>query len=530
MSDLKADFVIVGGGSAGCVLANRLSAGGQFSVILVEAGRASRPLMSKVPLGVGRAWSDPRHNWNDHSAPEPGLDGRHLTLTRGRLLGGSGAINAMNFVRGAAADFDAWHSLGLPGWSAEEMARHFRATERTTAGLSSPTRGDSGPIDVAETPVRDGLIEAWMKALQGQGVKRLDDYNADLTAGVGRAQFNIARGRRRDPRVAYLDPACRRKNLRVLGEHHALRITVRDGRAADVLARYRGVLRRIAARREVIVAAGSYGSPHLLQLSGIGPGATLQAAGIPPVMVNDRIGCNLWDHPRVAIEYARCPSYMHRLLRWDRLLFRFAQALVLRSGPATWPLAAAHLFMVSSPARNSPDMQVLLRLFDPTLQPWLLKAPDGDRWGMVVCLVQPESRGHVRTLSDDPAQAPEVVTGILSEESDMARMVATCEALRQAMRVPEMTRWASEELSPGPSVSTKADWRDFMRKSSGTIFHPGGTCAMGEVVDHRLRLRGVAGLRVVDASVMPLPVTGNIHAAVLAVAEKAAGMIRQDAR
>ncbi len=523
---MDADFVIVGGGSAGCVLANRLSQGGRYSVILIEAGPARRPLMARVPLGVGRLWNDPRYGWNLRSAPEPGLGGRQLSLPRGRLLGGSGAVNAMNFVRGAEADFDAWEAMGLPGWSAQDMAEAFRTVERVDAALTSAARGASGPVIVTQTPVRDALIDQWTDALAAQGHPRLRDYNATPGPGLGRAQFNIGRGRRSDPRAAYLDPALRRRNLTVLSDHLALSIAVSEGRARHVVARHKGGLRRITARCEVIVAAGAFGSPHLLQVSGIGPGAVLQAAGIPPVVTLDAVGRNLWDHPRVAIEYRRPPSYMHRLLRWDRLALRFAQALLLRSGPATWPLVAAHLFMSSSPERRAPDFQVLLRLFDPALQPWLTQAPATDRWGMVVCLVQPESRGHVHALSPDARRAPEIVTGVLSQGSDMARMVGICQGLRRAMGAPGLAGWTRDEMTPGPGIETAEQWEQFVRQTGDTIFHPGGTCAMGTVVDQGLSVRGVRGLRVVDASVMPLPVSGNIHAAVLAVAEKGAALIR----
>ena len=213
-------------------------------------------------------------------------------------------------------------------------------------------------------------------------------------------------------------------------------------------------------------------------------------------------------------------------LPFRTLALRFAQALLLHSGPATWPLAAAHLFLCSAPDRRAPDFQVLLRLFDPSLQPWLMRAPATDRWGMVVCLVQPESRGHVRALSSDIRRAPEILTGILSQGSDMARMVATCQGLRRTMSGPGLTGWTKDELAPGPGIQTPEQWAQFVRASGDTIFHPGGTCAMGAVVDQDLSVHGVRGLRVVDASVMPLPISGNIHAAVLAVAEKGAALIR----
>lgn len=523
---MQADFVIVGGGSAGCVLANRLSEGGRYSVVLIEAGPGRRPLMARVPLGVGRLWNDPRYGWDFRSAPEPGLGGRRLALPRGRLLGGSGAVNAMNFVRGAAADFDAWHALGLQGWSAQDMAEAFRAVERVEPALAGEARGRSGPMGVTETPVQDALIDDWIAALEAQGHPHLPDYNAALGPGIGRAQFNIAHGRRSDPRAAYLDPVLDRRNLTVLSDHLVDSLSISEGRARHVVARHKGGVRRIAARCEIILAAGAFGSPHLLQVSGIGPGAVLQAAGIPPIVPMEAVGRNLWDHPRVALEYRRTPSYMHRLLRWDRLALRFAQALLLRSGPATWPLAAAHLFLRSAPDRRAPDFQVLLRLFDPSLQPWLMRAPATDRWGMVVCLVQPESRGHVRALSSDIRRAPEILTGILSQGSDMARMVATCQGLRRTMSGPGLAGWTTDELAPGPGIQTPEQWAQFVRASGDTIFHPGGTCAMGAVVDQDLSVHGVRGLRVVDASVMPLPISGNIHAAVLAVAEKGAALIR----
>jgi len=517
--------VIVGGGSAGCVLANRLTQCGRYSVILLEAGSGRRPVMTQIPLGVGRLWNNPQYGWGYRSAPEPGLRGRQLELPRGRLLGGSGAINAMNFVRGAAADFDAWHALGLPGWSARDMAASFRAVERVSGALAGPHRGDAGPIEVNETTVQDPLIDSWISVLKAQGHAYIPDYNAEFSAGVGRAQFNIARGRRCDPRSAYLDPALRRRNLTVLSGHHVARIAVSQGRASHVIVRHGLATLRIVARREIILSAGTFGSPHLLHLSGIGPGTVLKAAGIEPVAFNDGVGRNLWEHPRVAIEFRRPPSYMHHLLRWDRLVLRLMQALALRSGPVTWPLAAAHLFLKTSPERISPDVQVLLRLFDPSLQPWLLHPPAGDRWGMVVCLVQPDSRGRVQAVSDDPMKAPKITTGILSNAVDVARLIGACRELRQAMDTPELAQWTRDEVTPGAGLSSEADWENFVRDTADTIFHPGGSCAMGAVVDHRLMVHGLSGLRVADASVMPLPVSGNIHAAVLAVAEKAATMI-----
>ena len=537
-ADVEADFVIVGAGSAGCLLADRLSADGRFRVVLVEAGRRWRDPLLSIPLGVGAVWKAARYNWSYRSQPEAALGGRRLFLPRGRLVGGSSMINAMNHVRGNAADFDAWAALGLPGWAAAEVLPLFRRLEDYAGPDPDALRGHGGPLAITEASHADPVVEAAFSAFAAAGHTALADYNGARQEGFGRAQFNLSGGRRLGADRAFLAPALRRANLRLLTGMRAEQLEIApDGRATGVVCRRGGRRHVVTAGREVILAAGAFGSPALLLRSGLGPAADLARLGIPLRAHLPAVGANLWDHPRVAVEFRRRrPSQLSGAMRLDRLAVALARAALTGRGPASEPLAAAHLFARSRPGLPAPNLQFLLRLFNPALGPRLPFVPPAvsDAFGLVACLVHPASRGRVRLVSADPADPPAIETGILGARQDVEDLT---EGFRMAQAFGSHPAFAAHHdgpLSPSSQLVDQGEIEAFLRASADTIFHPAGTCAMGPdgagghgqgAVDGTLRVRGVRGLRVVDASVMPLPVRGNIQAAVFMVAEKAAGLI-----
>lgn len=502
-------------------------------MLLIEAGKKTRNPLSYIPMGVGAIWNNPRYNWSYRSEPEPALGGRRLYLPRGKVLGGSSVINAMNYVRGNPADFDAWAALGLPEWAHDNILPYFRRVERYHGDDPDGLRGDTGPLAITEANHPDPIVDALFEALAGQGYSSLSDYNGASQEGFGRAQFNIDRGKRQSSETSFLNRARRRPNLSVKTGAMVDRITFSaDRRANGVTFRRHGRICAARAEREVVLAAGAYASPTILMRSGIGPGSHLSECGLETFADLPGVGRNLWDHPRIAVEYRRrTASYVAETLYYHRLITALIRCQLTGSGKASLPLAAAHLFSRSEPERTFPDIQYLFRLFNPALKPiypWQAHSKP-DTFGAVVCLVQPTSRGEVRLNGASLDAPPRIETRIADTEEDITALIRAARSISKVAGHPALSPHIAEQVLPGAECVSDASWRMFIRETADTIFHPAGTCAMDGsgkgVVDGELCVRTVQGLSVADASVMPLPVTGNIQAAVFMVAEKASDMI-----
>lgn len=528
------DYVIVGGGTAGCVLANRLSESGRDSVCVLEAGPADRSIWIHIPIGYGKTMFDPVYNWRFETEPEPGMANRRIYWPRGRGLGGSSSINGLIFVRGQAADYDAWAHAGNPGWSWAEVLPYFRRSEHNTRGADDAHGGD-GPLWSSDIPEGHPLIEAIISAAAQCGVRRVDDFNRGDNEGVGYYQLFTRKGWRCSTAVAYLKPARGRANLAVRVDAHATRIEFDGRRATGVVYRQAGRELRVLARREVILAAGALQSPQLLMLSGVGEPSHLAEFGVPVAHRLAGVGANLQDHLQLRLMYkvSRPVTTNDQLASWLGKASIGAQWLFTRGGPMSIGINQAGLFTRVLPESRSADIQFHFATLSAELagaqpHPW-----PGCTFS--VCQLRPASRGHVRLKSADPMAAPAMQPSYLSHQLDQRCAIAGLRFARRLASAPALAGWLTEEYRPGEAIVSDEALLQFARQYGATIFHPAGTCAMGPspdsgaVVDARLRVHGLAGLRVVDCSIMPTLVSGNTNAPVVMIAEKAADMIREDA-
>ncbi|HEU5272325.1 MAG TPA: choline dehydrogenase [Xanthobacteraceae bacterium] len=526
------DYIIVGAGSAGCVLANRLTASGRHRVLLLEAGGHDRYFWVHVPLGYGKLFNDARVNWLYTTEPEPELDNRRIIQPRGKLLGGSSSINGLLYVRGQHADYDHWRQLGNTGWSFEDVLPYFRRAEDQERGEDA-LHGVGGPLSVSNVCEPHPLCEAFIAAVQEAGLPRNDDFNGKSQEGAGYFQYTARRGLRRSTAVGYLRPARRRPNLEVVTRALASRILFSGRRAVGIAYRRNGTLHTARANAEVILAGGAFNSPQLMQLSGLGPADLLRQHGIDVVADMPGVGADLQDHLQVRFQY-RCtePITMNDVVHhWGHRTLAGLRYFASRKGLLAIGAGYAGAFLRTGSHLATPDVQLHFLIFSGDTAGAALHTFPG--FIVSVCQLRPESRGFVRITSADPAVPPAIQPRYLTSQNDRDTLLAGMRLLQRIMRQPAMRRYVAEERVPPPSASRDEDLMAFARKTATTVFHPTSTCRMGSdraaVVDERLRVRRMERLRVVDASIMPALVSGNTNAATVMIAEKGADMILQDA-
>ncbi|AIT80581.1 GMC family oxidoreductase [Novosphingobium pentaromativorans] len=543
MQQFEADYVVVGAGSAGCVMANRLSENGRHTVLLLEAGGDDRPwrnwrhfssaAMIQIPAGFAKTMKNPATAWNYETEPDKETGGRRHSMPRGRILGGSSAINGMLYVRGQPQDYDHWRQLGCTGWGWEDVLPFFRKAQDQERG-ESELHGVGGPLAVTDPGDRMPVCEKVMDAAEAIGIPRNADINGPEQEGVTWSQVTMRRGVRHSTAAAYLRPAERRANLRILTGAFAERILFDGTRASGVRFALNGQPAQASARAEVVLCGGSFNSPQLLEISGVGDPERLREMGIEPVAANRNVGENLQDHFMHALSYRMVPGTksINQQAHGAPLAWQALRWLFTRRGLLAQSSSQMMLFTRSRPELASPDIQMHItpastkpqlmgmKPMQPDEHPGLTFAP---------CHLRPESVGHVHARSGDPREFPAIVPNFISTEADRAAQVAAFKLVRRLVEQPALASLVSLERLPGERVKSDDEILSYIRAAGTSVHHPVGTCRMGSdadsVLDTDLRVRGVQGLRVVDASVMPRLVSGNTNAPVIMIAEKAADMI-----
>ena len=524
--------IIVGAGSAGCVLGLRLGEDRDKSILILEAGGGDSHYLLSVPLGVAKVWNDPRFNWSYQTEPEPSAENRRIYIPRGKVVGGSSSINMMAYVRGHRGDYDRWQANGLDAWSYADVLPYFRKSEAFEDGESF-YRGGRGPLHVHRGGAHDPIYDAFLDSAPELGYAVNSDYNGGEQSGFARAQFTAREGRRCSASVAYLRPALARGNVTLETRVQVTRVLMQGTRAIGVEYIKNGARVQAMAEAEVILSAGAINSPQLLLLSGIGPAAHLQKFGISTLLDLPQVGQNHQDHPAVRLSYdLAVPSNVRAQLRLDRLALSMARAYCFGTGFASEPPSGTTAFFKSDAGQAIPDLQLFcvnaaLRANE-WFPGWRAPAPDG--FAMRACHLRPESRGSIELASNDPFAAPLIRNNFLSTPGDRRALREAIKFSRSIAASVAFKGLVGAETAPGAAVKSDDEIDAYIRQSVDTIYHPLGACRMGSdadsVVDMQFRVRGAEGLRVVDASVMPDMVGGNINAPVMMVAEKASDVIR----
>ncbi|SIO70291.1 choline dehydrogenase [Burkholderia sp. GAS332] len=530
------DYVVVGAGSAGCVLANRLSENGRYSVCLLEAGPPDRFLWIHIPIGYGKTMFHPVYNWGFYTDPDPNMHGRKLYWPRGRTLGGCSSINGLIYIRGQKEDYDHWAALGNRGWSWKECLPYFRRLEHNELG-ESPTRGVDGPLWASTIKQRHELVDAFIAASNRLGVPTVDDFNQGDQEGVGYYQLTTRHGWRCSTAVAYLKPARKRPNLQIETDALASKILFEGTRATGIRYVQHGKEHEVRAHREVVLTAGALQSPQLLQVSGVGPAKLLNEFGIPVVANRAGVGENLQDHLQVRLTYeVTRPITTNDLLHsWTGRAKMGLQWALFREGPLSVGINQGGMFCRALPDEaKTPDIQFHFSTLSADTAGGDVHAFPGCTYS--ICQLRPESRGSVRIRSGDMHDAPSIQPNYLATDLDRRTTVAGVRFARRVAATEPMASLMKREVRPGPQAQSDDELLHFCREYGQTIFHPSGTAKMGvasdpgAVVDERLRVYGTQGLRVVDCSIMPTLVSGNTNVPIVMVAEKASSMILEDAR
>ena len=526
------DYIVVGAGSAGCVLANRLSAQPDVSVLLLEAGGSDRHWLIDMPLGFMKAFLDPAFGWGYRSEPEPQLNGRTLMLPRGRLIGGTSTINGMFFMRGHRADFDTWRALGCEGWGYADVLPYFQRMETSWRGAGKYHGGD-GPLHVRAIDTTKLLHDPLMRTAAAAGYSTSDDLHADIQEGFARGEVTIdPRGRRASTSRAYLYPVMGRPNLKVISQALATRVLIDNGRAIGVEYVSSGQTHKVYAEREVILSGGAYNSPQLLMLSGIGPADDLKQLGIEPLHDLQGVGRNLSEHARVPVDFATSsPVTLLNELRLDRVLVSLARWKLFGTGTFATQLNSCNIIIRTRPDLSQPDIQLMSNPVRMDAKIWFpgIGERQEHRITADAVVLHPASRGSLHLRSNNPLDPPRVHVNAFGEPADIETAIRGIEAARRIYATPPQSTLVARELRPGPECTSHSDLVAYVRANGGITQHPVGTCKMGTdhdaVVDPQLRVHGIAGLRVADASIMPTVTGGNTNAPTIMIGEKASDLI-----
>ena len=543
------DYLVVGAGTGGCVVASRLAEDPSLRVGLIEAGPDHTHPFIHIPATVGAAIGTPSLNWRFMTAPQPHLDNRPIPVPRGHVVGGSGSINGMVYFRGQPRDFDEWAAAGNPGWSYQEVMPYFLRSENNESFPGSPYHGRGGPMNVKFVKRPNPMSAAFLSAMESLGYARNHDFNGADPEGVGPRQGSIRDGRRVSTATAYLEPARKRRNLTLLTSSRVARVVIENGRATgvDVVADG-GVggtggspaqsggpgasgsgVRRLTARREVVICGGAVLSPHVLMLSGIGDGEQLRAHGIEVKHHLPGVGANYHDHLAAALilEMSNTESYGISLRTLPRGVANLLQYALFRTGPLSSNVFEYNAFVRTQPQLDRPDIQVVFQAARRNKNTFPF--PLGHGFAISIVGLYPKSRGRIRLASADPRAAPIIDANLLSDPADVGPLLRGLQLARRIVAAQSFARYEAMEVQPGPSVQTEAGLVDYIRRAASTVHHPCSSCRMGPdpnaVVDAQLRVHGVQGLRVADASVFPSIVGGNTNAAVVMIAEKAVDMM-----
>ncbi len=528
------DFIVVGAGSAGCALANRLSESGKYSVALLEAGPKDSNPWIHIPVGYFRTMDNPRSDWRYKTQADPGLAGRSIPWPRGRVLGGSSSINGLLYVRGQPQDYDGWAQKGCTGWGWDEVLPYFKRSESWEGEDATGLRGKTGPLSVQHSRLKRDIVDTWVDAAVEAGYRRNPDYNGSDQEGVGHFQLTMKGGRRCSSAAAYLAPHRNRQNLHVITEIQTEKVLIEEGRAVGVRARHKGQFREIRARNEVILSAGAIGSPQILMLSGIGDGDELMAHNIEVKVDLKGVGKNLQDHlqarPVFKTKLSTINTETSNLFKQGLIGLQYA---LTQRGPMTMAASLGTGFLKTEEHLATPDIQF-------HIQPWSADKPaDGPHkfsaFTASVLQLRPESVGHLSLTSANMDDHPEIHPNYLATETDCRTIVKGIQIARRIAQTEPLKSQITEEHAPGAGVAFEDEVAtlDWARRTSVTIYHPTGTCKMGvdptAVLDPALRVKGVQGLRVADASIMPQIVSGNTNAPAIMIGEKASALILEDA-